>query len=120
MAALINCVVHGITYERECPECKKYPYDAAFAGPAYRPMDERSLRPPLVQFASAMEAKLRKNDHKGGWRNDPIEALRRLMMIEIEEYNVAREFYGSEAARSELVDIANFAMMLWDRYSREQ
>lgn len=73
------------------------------------------LRYEVVMFALLMERKLRKNDHKTGWRELPIEALRRLMMVEIEEFNVAREFFGLEEARKELVDIANFAMMLHDR-----
>lgn len=77
------------------------------------------IREPLAEFALLMEHKLRKNDHKTGWRALPIEALRRLMMLEVEEYNVAREFFGHEEARKELVDIANFAMMLHDRLGVE-
>lgn len=73
------------------------------------------MRREVAEFAMAMEAKLRKNDHKTGWQQLPVEALRRLMMLEIEEYNVAREFFGSAEAMAELVDIANFAMMLRDR-----
>jgi hypothetical protein len=76
-------------------------------------------RKEVANFAELMEKKLRKNDHKTGWRELPIEALRRLMMLEVEEYNVAREFFGPEEARSELVDIANFAMMLHDRLGVE-
>lgn len=78
-----------------------------------------SIRDPLVAFTVLMEHKLRKNDHKTGWRHLPIEALRRLMMLEVEEYNVAREFFGLEEARKELVDVANFAMMLHDRLGLE-
>lgn len=77
------------------------------------------IREPLAEFVLLMEHKLRKNDHKTGWRHLPIEALRRLMMLEVEEYNVAREFFGLEEARKELVDIANFAMMLHDRLGLE-
>ena len=74
-----------------------------------------NARQAVVEFATAMEAKLRKNDHKTSWRELPVEALRRLMMLEVEEYNVAREFFGADEAANELVDIANFAMMLRDR-----
>ena len=73
------------------------------------------LRDEVLNFAEAMEAKLKRNDHKTHWRKLPIEALRRLMMLELEEFNVAREFFGAEEAMNELVDIANFAMMLRDR-----
>jgi hypothetical protein len=77
------------------------------------------IRNEVADFSVLMERKLQRNDHKQGWRTLPIEALRRLMMLEIEEYNVAREFFGPEEARSELVDIANFAMMLHDRLGME-
>lgn len=74
-------------------------------------------RPVLASFAERMEEKLRKNEHKKGWRELPVEALFRLLEIEIEEYKVAAEFFSKEDARSELVDISNFCMMLWDRLS---
>ena len=73
------------------------------------------FRKEVADFAWQMEAKLRKNDHKTHWRELPVEALRRLMMIEIEEFNVAREFFGPEEAANELIDISNYAMMLRDR-----
>lgn len=33
------------------------------------------VRPEVAAFAIAMERKLRKNDHKGGWQDDAPEAL---------------------------------------------
>lgn len=77
--------------------------------------DVVELRPILRAFAEAMELKLRKNDHKKGWRDLPIEALERMLLLELEEYKVAREFFGPQAARKESVDCSNFCMMLWDR-----
>lgn len=74
-----------------------------------------ALRPELLAFAEQMEKKLRKNDHKRGWREQPIEALFRLLKIEVQEFEVADEFFTVAEARNELVDIANFAMMLHDR-----
>ncbi len=73
----------------------------------------------LRQFASLMEAKLRKNDHKTGWRELPVEALFRLLMIEVEEFKVAKEFLSVAEARNELLDISNFALFLWDRLGNE-
>lgn len=73
------------------------------------------LRDPLVEFARLMETKLRKNDHKTSWRDQPIEALFRLLMLEVEEFRVADEFFNVAEARNELVDIANFALILHDR-----
>ena len=80
-------------------------------------MHEVSLRDPLYQFAMKMEKVLRKHDHKRAWRELPIEALIRKLMIEIEEFKVAHEFFQVQDTRSELVDIANFALILWDRLS---
>lgn len=77
------------------------------------------MREPLFQFALSMETKLRKNDHKKGWRDLPVEALFKLLMIEIEEFKVAHEFFEPDVAQNELVDIANFAMMLYDRLGME-
>lgn len=73
------------------------------------------LRPSLVEFTTLMETKLRKNDHKTSWRDQPIEALFRLLMLEIEEFRVADEFFNVAEARKELVDIANYALILHDR-----
>lgn len=72
-------------------------------------------RPVLANFVELMERKLRKNDHKRDWRELPIGGLFRLLLIEIEEFKVAYEFFTTDEARKELVDIANFAMILWDR-----
>lgn len=77
------------------------------------------VRDAVAEIAVEMERKLRKHDTKTHWRKLPIEALRRLMMLEIEEYNVAREFFGPEEAMGELVDVINYAMMLRDRLRAE-
>lgn len=81
----------------------------------YRADDYVSRRAALVAFVDQMELKLRKNDHKSNWREKPIEALIRLLMLEIEEFKVANEFFRVDEARPELVDVANFALICWDR-----
>lgn len=118
-----------------CPECngtgahysyyrqfgtERYPLYPDSKGRAYQPLNMTDVRPVLRDFAVAMEAKLRKNDHKNGWRNLPIEALFKLLMIELEEFKVAHEFFGANEARKELIDIANFCMMLHDRLGMEE
>lgn len=75
------------------------------------------LRPVLREFAGEMELKLRKNDHKRGWRELPIEALFRQFLLEVEEFKVADEFLSVAEARKETLDLANFALILWDRLS---
>lgn len=81
--------------------------------------DTDGERPVLRQFASAMEAKLAKNEHKTGWRELPVLALFRQMMLEIEEFKLALEFLTVREARGELVDVSNFCLILWDRLSME-
>lgn len=81
----------------------------------FRADDYVSRREALVKFVDQMEIKLRRNEHKTNWRDQPIEALFRLLMLEIEEFRVADEFFSVAEARNELVDVANFALILFDR-----
>lgn len=76
-------------------------------------------RPALRRFAGLMEIKLRKNDHKTGWRELPPEALLKKLEIELEEFRVAYQYESRAEAVMELVDIANFAMMLADRIEQD-
>ena len=79
--------------------------------------------PQIVAFVKAMDEVLCKNDHKGGWQDCDIQYLRARLVEEMGEY-FAWASRGSPSSLSEaehkqskkeLVDIANFAMMLWDR-----
>ena len=83
----------------------------------YRADDQVARRQALARFVDQMELKLRKNDHKKNWREKPLQALIALMLLEVEEFKVAYEHFAVEEARPELVDIANFAMIVWDRLS---
>lgn len=81
----------------------------------YRADDQVQRREALTKFVDQMELKLRRNEHKRNWRDKPIEALFKLLLLEVEEYKVAQEFFTVGEAKGELVDVANFAMMVWDR-----
>lgn len=70
------------------------------------------VRPEVAAFALAMEAKLRANDHKTGWRDQPIEAHIGLLKIEMMELDVALEFLTFDDVCKECVDIANFALII--------
>lgn len=83
-------------------------------------LSANGIREPLALFAVLMEEKLRKKDHKTGWRTSPVTALTKLMKIEVMEYEVALEHFGYEEAQEELIDIANFAMILHDRLQVER
>lgn len=73
------------------------------------------VRPEVARMAVEMENKLQKNDHKTGWKDQPIEAHIKLMKIEIMEFDVANEFLGDEEAAKECIDIANFALIIRDK-----
>ena len=81
------------------------------------------VRPIVLKFASEMERVLKENDSKGGWQDCDINFLRSRLVEEMGEY-FAWCSRGSPSAlnsgetkqmKKELIDIANFAMMLWDR-----
>ena len=69
------------------------------------------MRPGVQAFAEAMEAKLAKNEGKGGWALEngcSLDFLFRRLRQELKEYSESDN-------PEELVDIANFCMMLWTR-----
>lgn len=78
----------------------------------------------MIAFAKAMDGILVKNDHKGGWQDCDIQYLQARLVEELGEYfrSIAinldyQKQYGKHKpiTSKELIDIANFAMMLWDR-----
>lgn len=81
----------------------------------YRYDDALDKRVPLKVFTDEMETVLRRHEHKRTWREKPVEALFRLLKLEVEEAAVALEFFSAAEAQHEMVDIANFACMLFDR-----
>ena len=81
---------------------------------------ENIKHPQVTDFAKAMDEVLCENDHKGGWWNCDIQYLQARLVEETGEYFglVSRGSaitHPSNRYRKELIDIANFAMMLWDR-----
>ena len=83
------------------------------------------VRPEVLEFAKEMEKKLKKNDWKGGWDNCSPEELIRLLKREVDELEYYLEEYYDHKDRGylyrmslEAVDIANFAMMIWDNCNK--
>ena len=82
-----------------------------------------TLRPEVQWFAQQMEAKLRENDHKGGWGNESLLWLYTRMIEEAEEVKAEikaafdREIDYNKIIR-EAADVANFAMMIADNARR--
>lgn len=94
-------------------------------------LSQQPIRPSVFEFAEAMELVLEKNDHKGGWTADKCTEsyLRARLIEEMGEYFslVAHDIDDGnmlngenldkhrDKIKKELIDIANFVMMLWDR-----
>src|SRR5882672_11299315 len=114
---VIEFEVHDTKHFEQCLQA----WDLATANQCvgYRVDEGVAKREALRRFCDQMELKLRKNDHKTGWRDLPIEALFSLMMLEIEEFKLAVRYLTVREALKELPDISNFAMMLWDRIGSE-
>lgn len=78
-------------------------------------------RPEVEAFADLMEAQLRANDHKPGWKGEPVWPLIERLHEEAtelhEEVDVGDNVGSSEwisRVGAEAADVANFAMMIAD------
>ena len=69
------------------------------------------IRPEVMRFAEAMEMKLQQNDYKGGWSDDSIYCLLSKLYEEIDEFNSTGVY---QEMMEEVIDIANYAMMIYD------
>lgn len=82
--------------------------------------DERiGIRNGVMEFAVEMEAKLLKNDHKGGWEDHALIDLFDLLLEEKNELEEA--LYASDCRHiiEECADVANFAMMIANNATQE-
>ena len=74
-------------------------------------------------FAKAMEAKLEVNRHKGdreGWLGDSMNQLLGRCMEEFCELsNAVLDKKSPQEVRDEAADVANFCMMIADKYNYE-
>jgi len=72
------------------------------------------IRPEVLNFAIAMEKKLRMNDYKGGWQNEDIISLEARIGDEFNELKEAKTTGDKKLIQDECCDIANFCMMIFD------
>ena len=73
------------------------------------------MRSEVKNFAALMEAKLKKNDWKGGWKNESIVDMLNRLNEEVAELNqIAFESSDGLDIRDECIDVANFAMIISD------
>ena len=82
------------------------------------PEQFRTVRKEVIQFALAMEEKLKKNDWKGGWSNESYTFLTSRLQDEANELFAAIHAGKINGTMEEAVDVANFAMMIYDNVSR--
>ena len=72
------------------------------------------MREAVLEFANAMEAKLQKHEMKGGWRKVPVWLLDQRLQEEKLELSQAIISGTPEQAAEECLDVANFAMFIYD------
>lgn len=100
----------------------------ALVDAGYKPVEHRR-RTEVEWFADAMEAKLKKNDHKAHWEGmAPDDLLRRLhqevseLRTEVVGWSQERFVTAGERVRrrvlAEAADVANFALMIADVCAR--
>lgn len=70
-----------------------------------------ALRPDVLTFAKAMEAVLKIHDDRPGWENETNAYLYGRLLDEIDELRESGD-------KSELLDVANFCMMLYCNATR--
>lgn len=76
-----------------------------------------NLRPEVQAFAEAMERRLQANDHKPGWKHDTVLSLQVRLDEEVAELDEAVHGTATkERILDEAADVANFAMMIADRW----
>jgi hypothetical protein len=80
--------------------------------------DCKRIRPEVRRLALAMEAKLRKNDEKGGWADMDQWQMYHRMIDECRELTNALVGMNPKFILDECADVANFAMMIADKYGR--
>ena len=74
------------------------------------------VRPEVKAFAVLMERELRRNDHKGGWKNCTMDFLFGKLVEEFAELYSAANSGPMILVSCEAADLANIAMMICDVY----
>ena len=73
------------------------------------------MRTVIYEFGQAMDDKMAASGHSG-WEETTIEYLERRLCEEMAEYLSVRAGFHVGTPTGELLDIANFCMMLWSVY----
>jgi NTP pyrophosphatase (non-canonical NTP hydrolase) len=82
------------------------------------------FRDEIDHFAQAMEYKLKRNDHKGGWEGADVSGLLDKLTEEVEELKEAIKNGNRYEITMEAADIANYSLMIaWNttgRFGRDE
>lgn len=81
---------------------------------------KREIRSAVYELAFAMEEKLRKNEHKGGWADCSWSYLQHRLDEELRELDHAIVFGTPLETLLEAADVANFLMMIVDKKKGEK
>ena len=76
------------------------------------------MREQVKSFSKDMERVLKKNDEKHGWDNLTIHWLLYRLKEETDELRMELTNQDKASAMREAIDVANFAMMIWDNLRR--
>lgn len=74
----------------------------------------KNIRPELEHFANLMEEKLKKNDYKGGWKDEPPTYLKLCIKNAFNEFLNEYQDGSVDSVIDECIDMANYCMMLVD------
>lgn len=81
-------------------------------------MELKDCRKVVQDFAIQMELTLQDNDHKGGWEDMADEEIIARILQETSEVITDKACITGNSPEREAIDVANFAMMLWDNITR--
>jgi len=79
-------------------------------------IEEIPVRPVVKWYAERMEATLKRNDHKGGWKRCDLQYLSMRLTQERKELTEAIASKDSQQIINETTDISNFALMIADKF----
>ena len=78
------------------------------------------IRESLMVFVSAMEQELQDNDHKPGWVDEEYVFLEDRLDKQVEELHEVVDCCNATLVKKQCCDVANFAMMIFDKISKEE
>jgi LPS O-antigen subunit length determinant protein (WzzB/FepE family) len=76
-------------------------------------------RPSVIRFAEAMAAELKANDDKSAWLKESYLSLKNRLDSNVKELHAALDCANGAIVRKQCIDVANFAMVIFDKILAE-